>query len=364
MRIEADALIIDVGGAWQLRAPRPDVAPLFAEAGDRVRRVAISAHDLGDWDSSLLLFVLAVRRQAADRGWPVEIRHLPSVFNEWLAHLESKPAAKSARPDPFPITRRIGRWTQIRADRVHLMLSFLGECALAAGRLLARPTAFRWGDTLEQMRRCGAQALGIVALITFLVGVILAFVGTTQFRQYGADVYVADLVGFAILREMGAMMAAIVLAGRTGAAYAAELGNMRLNEEIDALETFGLRSVDFLVLPRLVALTLMMPLLAVYADLFGLLGGAFVCGSAIDMPPETYFLRIREAVDVKSFFVGVTKSVFFGLIIAYSGCLKGMHSARSATGVGDATTSAVVLSILLIIVADAIFTVIFHFLQW
>jgi phospholipid/cholesterol/gamma-HCH transport system permease protein len=364
-RVEGEVLLVEVGGAWRVRSPRPAAELLLtAHANAPVRRVVVSVRDLGDWDSSLLLFVQAVRRQARARGWADETRGLPAIFTEWLGRLDDAPATAGAAEERFPITRRIGNWTQDRLERGHELVAFLGECVLAGGRVLARPDAFRWADCIFHMRRCGAQALGIVGLISFLVGVILAFVGATQFRQVGADIYVADLVGLAVFREMGPMMAAIVLAGRTGAAYAAELGNMRLNEEIDALETFGLRALDFLVMPRLVALALMMPLLAVYADIAGVLGGMFICGTALDMSAATYFHRLQEAIGLLSFGTGLLKSFFFGMIVAYAGCLKGMRAERSAIGVGEATTAAVVLGILLIIIADAIFTVLFHFLRW
>jgi phospholipid/cholesterol/gamma-HCH transport system permease protein len=291
---------------------------------------------------------------------------LPSALRSWLNLLKAGAAPGSAPPASvsFPFTRRIGRWTQDRVDRGRAMLHFLGECTLGTMQILRTPRAFRWTDCIFQMRRCGAQALGIVGLITFLVGVILAFIGAAQFRQVGADVFVADLVGLAIFREMGPMMAAIVLAGRTGAAYAAELGNMKLNEEIDALQTFGLRPLDFLVLPRVVALVLMMPLLALYADFLGLAGGMLVCQTAIDMNPATFFHRLQEAVGLNDLGTGLLKSLFFGFIVAYAGCLKGMRAERSALGVGEAATAAVVLGILLIIIADAGFTVLFNALRW
>lgn len=364
-RVEHDAVVIEVGGRWRLRAPRPEAATVLRAVPDGApARFICTARGLVEWDSSLLLFLVHVCTHAADRKIPCELRDLPPVVTEWIQHMDTFTRPAPVKVDLFPVTRRLGRWAQGRADHARLMLAFLGECVLGLARAVAHPRSLRGEDCIFQMRRCGAQALGIVALITFLVGVILAFVGATQFRNYGADIFVADLVGLAIFREMGPMMAAVVLAGRTGAAYAAELGNMRLNEEIDALTTFGLRPVDFLVLPRLVALALMMPLLAVYADFFGVLGGGFVCSLAIDMSATTYFHRLQEAIALHSFAVGVLKSFFFGLIIAYSGCLKGMNAGRSAIGVGEATTSAVVLSILLIIIADAIFTVVFHVLGW
>jgi phospholipid/cholesterol/gamma-HCH transport system permease protein len=364
--VRGHALEVEVGGRWRLRAPRPDDADIFAQPpSPGVRQVILVARDLEEWDSSLLLFVQRVRAGAAARNLPIELRDLPAVFHEWLAQFAPAAASDPAPPhEKFPITRHIGRWAQARADKGRGMLGFLGECVLGLGRVLVHPRDFRWADSIFQMRRCGAQALGIVGLITFLVGVILAFVAAVQLRQFGADIFVANLTGLAILREMGPMMAAIVLAGRTGAAFAAELGNMKLNEEIDALATFGLRPHDFLVMPRLVALVLMMPLLALYADFLGVLGGAMIAQTVLDVPPVSFFRQLQSAVSLNDLGTGLLKSVFFGIIVAYAGCLKGMRAGRSAIGVGEATTSAVVLAILLIIVSYAIFTVIFNVLRW
>ncbi|MGH8018471.1 MAG: MlaE family ABC transporter permease [Opitutaceae bacterium] len=367
-RVEENTLIIDAGGRWKLRASQPSAAELWDCAGDAaVRAVRVEARDLDSWDSSLLLFVMQIRTIAAERGLAFELRDLPAVFGEWLDRLgaaDARMEAAEKKTDRFPFTHGVGHWTHARADAARTMLDFLGECVLGFARVLGGSRDFRWREALEQMRRCGAQALGIVGLITFLVGVILAFVGATQFRQVGADIFVADLIGLAMFREMGPMMAAIVLAGRTGAAFAAELGNMRLNEEIDALETFGVRAHDFLVMPRLVALVLMMPLLALYADFLGVAGGVIVSQATLDIAPASFFARLREAVHLNDVATGLFKSLFFGMIVAWSGCLKGINANRSALGVGEAATAAVVLAILLIIITDAIFTVVFNTLGW
>jgi phospholipid/cholesterol/gamma-HCH transport system permease protein len=365
-RADSDELTIEVGGRWQLRAARPNAHVLLgATYGTSIRRIAVAARDLAEWDSSLLLFVLNVRIHAADRGLACTTRGLPPVFDEWLARLEKTGSPTlDAAPEKFPLTRRLGRWAQTHADQAHEMLAFLGECVLGAGRVLAHPGGIRWADYIFQMRRCGAQALGIVGLITFLVGVILAFVAAVLLRTFGADIYVANFIGIAIVREMGPMMAAIVLAGRTGAAFAAELGNMRLNEEIDALETFGLRPHDFLVMPRLIALVLMTPLLTLYANFLGVVGGMVVAQLVVDVPPIAFFHQLQSAVSLKDLGTGLLKSVFFGVIIAYAGCLRGMKAERSAIGVGEATTAAVVLALLFIIEADAVFTIVFNALGW
>jgi phospholipid/cholesterol/gamma-HCH transport system permease protein len=239
---------------------------------------------------------------------------------------------------------------------------FIGDCVLALARAARRPRQFRWADCAAEMQNCGAMALPIVSLISLLVGLIMAYQAAVQLRQFGADIYVADLVGLAVVREMGPMMAAVIMAGRTGAAFAATLGNMKAGEEIDALQTLGLRPVDFLVLPRLLALGMMMPLLALYANLLGILGGMAVAWRVLEIPPAAYWVETQSIVDLSDVASGLIKSVVFGLLIGLSGCLRGLQADRSAAGVGKATTSAVVTAILLIIVADAIFAVVFNLL--
>jgi phospholipid/cholesterol/gamma-HCH transport system permease protein len=212
------------------------------------------------------------------------------------------------------------------------------------------------------LQECGPQALPIVTLINFLIGLILAFVGNVQLASFGASLYVADLVGIAMVREMGVVMTAIILSGRTGAAFAAHLGSMKANEEIDALKTFGFDPFDFLVLPRIIALVLMMPLLTIYANVVGILGGMLV-GSAVGIPPVLYWNETLTAVDLTTASLGVFKSVFFGAAIAISGCLQGMHAGNSSAAVGQATTRAVVAAITAVIVLDSAFAAIFTVLD-
>jgi phospholipid/cholesterol/gamma-HCH transport system permease protein len=207
------------------------------------------------------------------------------------------------------------------------------------------------------------MALPIVSLISILVGLTLAYQAAVELRQFGADIYVADLVGLSIVREMGPMMTAVILAGRTGAAFAATLGNMRANEEIDALETLGISPVAFLVMPRLVALGLMMPFLALYANGVGIIGGMIVGRGILQIPPSAYWIETESIINLHDITTGLIKATTFGLLIGFAGCLCGLRAAPSAAGVGRATTSAVVTALLLIIVADALFAVIFNLLH-
>ena len=212
------------------------------------------------------------------------------------------------------------------------------------------------------IQECGAQALPIVTLISFLVGLILAFVGAVQLKQFGAQIYVANLVGLGMAREMGAMMTAIIMAGRTGAAFAAQLGTMRVNQEIDALTTLGIAPMQYLVLPRMLALMLMMPLLCLYADLVGIVGGAVVGITMLDLGIVEYFNQTQQALSVTDFVLGLIKSVVFGVLVAIAGCLRGMQCGNSSAAVGNAATSAVVTGIVFIVVSDSILTVLYDVL--
>jgi len=221
---------------------------------------------------------------------------------------------------------------------------------------------FRISDFTLTVQQCGAEAVGIVTLVSFLVGLILAFIGAIQLKQFGAQIFVADLVGLGMAREMGAMMTAIIMAGRTGASFAAQLGTMTANEEIDALKTMGISPTEFLVLPRLLALTLMMPLLCLYSNLLGIAGGAVVGVGMLDLGVVSYFDQTRNALSLADFGAGLIKAVVYGSLVALSGCLRGMQCGRSAAAVGKATTSAVVTSIVLIVIASGIINVIDHIL--
>ena len=237
------------------------------------------------------------------------------------------------------------------------MLDFIGEAALALGRLLTGRARFRKTDFIKLLRECGADALPIVSMISLLVGLILAFVGAIQLMMFGAQIYVANLVGIAMVRVLGAVMTGIIMTGRTGAAFAAQLGTMQVNEELDALETLGISPMEFLVLPRMLALTIMMPLLCLYADLMGILGGLIVGVTMLDISLIEYWNQSMDAIGLANLWVGLFNSFVFGILVALSGCLRGIQCGRSASAVGEATTSAVVTGIVSITVATALITV-------
>jgi phospholipid/cholesterol/gamma-HCH transport system permease protein len=257
---------------------------------------------------------------------------------------------------------RLGTATLEALKGGHALLAFVGESALSVMRLCQGRARFRRADFFIILQQCGAQALPIVSLISFLVGMILAYVGAVQLKQFGAQIFVANLVGLGMAREMGAMMTAIIMAGRTGAAFAAQLGTMTVGEEIDALRTSGFSPMDFLVLPRMLALVLMVPLLCLYADLLGILGGAVVAVSSFDLSLSQYYDQTIASLSVRQFALGLLKAAVFGVLVALAGCLRGMQCGRSAAAVGDAATSAVVTGIVWIIVSDASLTILYDIL--
>jgi phospholipid/cholesterol/gamma-HCH transport system permease protein len=289
---------------------------------------------------------------------------LPAGVRRLLDLAEAVPEKKGARKEDveIPFLERVGNTTIGAGNSLGEMLKFLGEMSITFVRLFGMKVRFRAVDLFLLIQQCGVQALPIVTLISFLVGVILAFVGAVQLKQFGAQIYVADLVGIAIVHEMGAMMTGIIMAGRTGAAFAAQLGTMKVTQEIDAFTTMGFSPLEFLVLPRVIALILMMPLLCVYSDFVGVLGGATVAVEMLDLSWTTYVRETIHAISLTDLFGGVFKSSVYGVLIALSGCLRGIQCGNSSSAVGDAATSAVVTGIVAIVGACGIFAVVFYVL--
>ena len=361
--LEGDTLTVRVGGDWQITAARPAWNRLIV--GSPPARIRLQADELGAWDSSLALFIREARAWCETNGSAFQLVDLPPGADRLAQLLAKKPAKPPAQPRGLPdLFAFVGKTTFVIWTEIKDIAWLVGECAFSAGRFFRGRAQFRWSDCLVEMQECGAMVLPIVGLISFLVGIIMAYQGALQLRQFGADVYVADLVGLSVVREMGPMMAAIVLAGRTGAAFAATLATMKANEEIDALETLGVAPVDFLVMPRLAALFVMMPLLAVYSNFLGIFGGMVISWSILDIPTSLYWAETKSIIDLSDLSTGLIKAATFGLIIGLSGCLRGLKSDRSAAGVGQAATSAVVTGILLIIVSDALYAIIFNALGW
>ncbi|MCL5779321.1 ABC transporter permease, partial [Limibaculum sp. FT325] len=293
-------------------------------------------------------------------GIPVDPSAMPEGTRR-LYHLATAvpPAERTASAPRAGMIEQLGRSAMDFVKGAREMTRFVGEATLSFGRFLSGRARFKRADLWLTIQQCGADALPIVSLISFLVGVILAFVGFSQLRQFGAEIFVADLVGIAMARDIGPIMAAIVMAGRTGAAFSAQLGTMQVNEEIDALRTFGMPPIDFLVLPRMLALMLMLPLLALYANLLGILGGAVVGVLEPTITLRQYWQETLGSIALLDFAGGLIKSVVYGALVALAGCMRGMACGRSAAAVGNATTSAVVTGIVSVVVACATLTVVY-----
>jgi phospholipid/cholesterol/gamma-HCH transport system permease protein len=366
-RSSENILVIRLTGNWNTGSGLPSAMPVAEQirTAPGVSGMAFDSKDLARWDSGLLTFVMKVLDICAEQNIRVQKDGLPEGARRLLELARSVPEKKDARPGSTRVSRvtALGQKFLAVYKETGDMLRFIGEASLALGRFFLGKARFRKGDLFLYIQECGPQALPIITLISVLVGLILAFVGAIQLQMFGAEIYVANLVGLGMAREMGAMMAAIIMAGRTGAAYAAQLGTMQVNQEIDALSTLGISPMEFLVLPRMTAMALMMPLLCIYADLMGILGGAIVGIFMLDISPATYLYQTQTSVSLHHFSTGLIKSVIFGLIVAFCGCLRGIQSGRSASAVGEAATSAVVLAIVMIVVSDALFTVIFSILN-
>lgn len=336
------------------------VRQVLAEA-DGAARLRFDASGLGRWDSAFVAFLRALREAVAAPGTPrleLDEAGLPDAARRLLtlATESGAAAAGAAPPRPGFLTlignRTIGIWAEMVA-----VATLIGETLLRGGAALGGRARMRATDVWQLIREAGPGALVIVAIVNGLVGGILAFVGAVQLRRFGAEIYVADLVGIAMVREMAAVMTAIVMAGRTGGAYAAHIATMQGNEEIDALQALGIPTNDYLVLPRVVALVLMMPLLYLYACAIGLFGGLVVGMMTLDLTATAYLVETTQAIAGKQFLFGLVKSVTFGALVALAGCHIGLKAGRSAADVGRAATSAVVAGIIGVIALDAIFAV-------
>jgi phospholipid/cholesterol/gamma-HCH transport system permease protein len=361
---EPGTLHVLLRGDWLLNTPGVPDSGMFLrllEQAPEAGKIAFDARALGQWDAKLLVGLNALLKQARVRELEIDASGLP----EGIQRLLPLAGAVGEREGARRVAARHGRIKRLGIATLEALASgrelvaFLGELTFSLLRFMRGKAVFDRRDLLLFIEHTGANALPIVSLIAFLVGVIFAFVGIKQLEQFGAGIFVADLVAIAMVREMAAIMTGIIMAGRSGAAFAAQLGTMKVNEEIDALRTLGISAMDYLVLPRTLALIVMMPLLAAYAALMGIIGGALVSLVMMDISIVQYVEQTRNAVDVHSVLGGLLKAVVFGVVIAIAGCQRGMACGGSAMAVGKATTSAVVMAILLIVITASILTVIY-----
>ena len=354
-------LCLQLEGDWSIQHDSADAISVLQRLQDeKLSAVVFDARNLSGWDSALIVLLLKVLDRCRQRTISVDTSGLPSGVQRLLALATALPERSGARRTAThePFLDRVGKQTLDLIDSSRNILTFLGEVTVAFGRLITGRARFPTAEFFSIMKVCGMDALPIVSLISMLVGLILAFVGAVQLSMFGAQIYVASLVAVAMVRVMGAIMTGIIMAGRTGAAFSAEIGTMQVNEEIDALQTMGISPMEFLVLPRMLALVIMMPLLCVYANLMGILGGFIVGVGLLDLTVTEYYQMTVQSVPIANLWIGLFQGAVFGVIVALAGCLRGMQCGRSASSVGTATTSAVVTSIISIVIATAIITII------
>jgi phospholipid/cholesterol/gamma-HCH transport system permease protein len=362
-RSEGDSFILTFSGDWLLKGNRADwsnIDTILAKARGR-RRISYESSELGAWDTGLITVLASIQHFANSQQIDNDLTGLPEgaqgLLNLAFA-VKEREGARREITQPR-LAESVGTATLDTLESGKELVAFIGELTLSLQRLIRRKATCQASQVWLAIQEAGPEAVPIVGLITFLIGAIFAFVGVMQLSNFGAGIYTADLVAVAMVREMAPIMTAILMAGRTGAAYAAQLGTMKVNEEIDALSTLGINPIDFLVLPRVFALILMMPFLTMYASLMGIIGGLAVAVAMLDVTPLQYMVQTNAAVELNTLFGGLFKSIVYGALVALAGTQQGMACGNSAMAVGQATTKAVVMGIVLIVVSAAILTVIY-----
>ncbi|HEY7216824.1 MAG TPA: MlaE family lipid ABC transporter permease subunit [Candidatus Binatia bacterium] len=342
------------GGIWRQATTRV--------SGAKAANVIVDASGIDYCDGAGIALFIHLRRLQNKTGGSLQIDGLRAEFADLLGDQSAGISVERAGEDVRGgLAEEIGEATVEVWRDIQTLISFVGELAVGLAYAAIHPRSVRWRDALRVAEAAGVNALPIVALVSFLMGLIMAFQAAIPLRQFGAQIFIANLIGLSMLRELGPLMTAIILAGRSGSAFAAELGTMKVREEIDALRTMGLDPVRFLIVTRVVAAVCMMPLLTIFADLVGLMGGSVVMLS-LGFPLITYFHQIQYAVSYGSLVGGLLKAFVFGILVAGIGCLRGLQTKSGATSVGESTTSAVVSGIILIAITDGIFSVVYYFL--
>ncbi len=362
--LEAGVAQLALAGEWRLQRGLPEIAPLLQQLDTTppLRQLSFDSEAISQWDTSLAVFLRQLQLHCQEHEIAVDQSGLPEGVQRLLKLATATPTRKNDEEssEEASLLNQVGETTLGIWHGARRTLRFIGDSAIAILNTLRGRARFRRNDVGLLLQDAGPSALPIVSLISFLVGLILAYMGAAQLALFGAEIYIADLVGIGMVREIGALMTAIIMAGRTGAAYAAEIGTMQVNEEIDALRTLGISPVEFLVLPRLLALVIMVPLLTLYADLVGILAGMTVAITIFDISAFEYYVQTLRILDLSHIMVGLSKALVYGICIAIAGCLRGIQCGRSASAVGQATTSAVVTSIVYIVVSASVLTILFQ----
>jgi phospholipid/cholesterol/gamma-HCH transport system permease protein len=366
---EADAVVLRAQGEWLVVTAAELDRRLRSLNIPQGRRVTVDLSEVDRLDSSGAWLLLRTEHELATRGNQVELSNLQPRFEPLLQQVRARGVTEPL-PHPRPshhtlagFLERIGRVTVMLVGRALDILGFTGMVTVTILRLLRQPRRLRLTATLVQMEVVGLDAMPIVGLLSFLIGVVMAYQGADQLRRFGAEIYTVNLLGISILRELGVLLSAIIIAGRSGSAFTAQIGTMQVNEEIDALRTLGLDPIEVLVLPRLFGLGLTLPLLVFYADFMGLLGGGLMSWAVLNINIPNFLTQLQSAISETTLWVGVVKAPFFAAIIALVGCYEGLHVTRSAESVGRLTTQSVVESIFFVIVTDAAFSIVFSVLK-
>lgn len=351
----AGGTVLSIGGTWQLTEPFPHVEEVMPKELDK-DEINVVSKDLAEWDSSLPLFLLRVRTWCNGRRVKMNMADLPDAVKrllEIISQSEEQGGATKTRQSSSLSPARI--FNKV-ISKLKNSVQFVGECVIGMMEIPAKPRHFHWKTFFAQMIEAGPKALPIVGLLSFLVGLTFGYETSIQLRRFGLQFYMVNAAGTSIFRQIGPVIAAILLAGRTGAAFAAHIANMKLGNEIAALEMIGVSPVTFLVLPRLAALFFMLPLITLYSDFFGILGPLVIAVFKLNIPVDGFLIQLSNAISLSDFLIGVIKSFVFALLIGFAGTWHGLESERSSAGLGRSVTAAVVTGIAAVLTADALFS--------
>ncbi len=357
-----------INNIWEIILPadwaKIDSENIFADITSQIKnkhpeKIILNAENVKSWDSTLAIFILDITNFTNKKKIPFQQKKFPHNLTTLLT-LVNKQQSKPSMPEikQLDFLSRIGNWYLNLIAKIKKVLNFLHEVDASLIRAIKGNLVMRPIDFFFALDDCGPKAIGIVSLISFMVGLILAFVGAIQLKLFGAEIYIATLVSIGMTRIMGAIMTGIIMAGRTGSSYAATIGTMQVNEELDAMKTMGISRIDFLLIPRLLALTIAMPILTIISDIMGIIGGAFVGIILLDIPWQEYLKYTTQSFSTQNFLVGLFHGLAYAIIIALCGCFYGLNCGRDADSVGQTTTKAVVSSIVWMIVITGIITVI------
>lgn len=360
LTLESGSTTVRCTGEWIVRNIAHVELPSWPTSGE----LMFDFTSLCALDTAGAWLLLRTVNELKLRGLNIELTGLRTEYDALLQLIVSCEVAQPITPETRPgFLARIGQYSWNSLLAMHDMLAFIGETAIILMYSLIQPRRVRWRTILHNLQSAGFEALPIVGLLSFLMGLVIAYQGADQLQRFGANIFIADLVGLSMLRELSPLLTAIIVAGRSGSAYAAQIGTMKVTEEIDALRTIGVTPTELLVLPKLLALIIALPLLTIYADVTGVLGGMIMAQSKLDVSFDVFLNRLGDAVSLSSFLTGIGKAPVFAAIIALVGCYQGFRVSGSADSVGRQTTVSVVQAIFLVILSDALFSILFNWLK-